>query len=713
VSRPILLLLLACGAASGFLISNSQVGGSFVPEIVPASRRPLDLLVDTEGVPGVADPRAVTQDLMNQWNAVPEALDVFGVASAGGPYNGATAGSTFGTFTNSQYEVAFDDDGEILTFFGVSSTVLGITLKSVNAASGQLLDFLIVINTRPGSLTAPGSGATTEELFRATLVHELGHALGIGHSPVGMANINTFGFDLAGPARMPSMYPFRLPALPQEGVTIERDDEAALIRSYPGATGGLGSISGDVRALSGAFINEIAVRVLGPDAGGTEHIGIITNGDGRDVGSFTIPNLPPGGYRVILEAINGRASVDEGALAGGSDALGGNPFVLAPDERWQPGDTYDPAVDDPADFALVQVRAGRDTGSVRFVLDGAPLLDGDLLTRSLGGSDSRVPDAGGGFHFGDYYVFSATAGQSAVITAQSAGFTPQLVLLRPSDLLEEASDTPLLGAGAQITRTLAQTGIYTVLVSARATTGNPGGSGAYTISLSGAGGALPPPPAVTAASITATATPPGPQQFSSPVCALPLLSLRLVAPSHEELWVDSIRVRAQGSGHDVTDVASVDLVLDADADGAIDRGEPVLASGTFGADNGSVLFGSLGMELDPGTTRNLLVAYNVTVRSVSSTAGAAFPLLALLPLLLLARRRAAACVLLLALVPLSCGGGGGSGCNGPFNPAGAIVTFEATVAPGDVVAFTSAGDPGAPLAAPAAPAQSGTLSVSN
>ncbi len=713
MSRPLLLLLLAVSAASGFLISNSAVNGSFVPETVPANRRPIHLLVDTEGVPGVGDPRAVTQDLMNQWNAVPEALDVFGLASAGGPYNGATVGTTFGAFTNSQFEVAFDDDGAILTFFGVSNSVLGITLKSVSAASGQMLDFLIVINTRPGSLVAPGSGATTEELFRATLVHELGHCLGIGHSPVGMANINTFGFDVAGPARMPSMYPFRLPVLPQEGATIERDDEAALARSYPGDTSGLGSISGDVRALSGAFINEIAVRAFGPGASGSEHIGILTNVDGRDVGAFTIPNLPPGGYRVILEAINGRASVDENALAGGTNALGGNPFLYAPDERWQPGDSYDPAVDDPSDFALVQVRAGRDTGSVRFVLDASPILDGQVLGQTFAAGDSRVPDPGGGFHFGDYFVFHGTAGQIATITALSAGVTPQLALLRPSDLGEEAQDAPLLGGTAQISRALSQTGVYTILVAARATTGNPGGTGAYTISLSGAGAALPPAPAVTAAAITVAASPPGPQQFASPVCALPLLAVRLVPPSHEELWVDSIRVRAQGSGHDVTDVASVDLVRDANGNGKIDRNERILASATFGADNGTLTFANLGLELDPGPAVELLVAYNVTVKSVSSTAGFALPLLALLPLLLWARRRAAWVLLLCALAPLSCGGGGGPPCNGPFDAAGAIVTFEATIAPGDIVAFTSAGDPLVPLVAPAGAAQSGTLSVSN
>jgi hypothetical protein len=66
----------------------------------------------------------------------------------------------------------------------------------------------------------------------------------------------------------------------------------------------------------------------------------------------------------------------------------------------------------------------------------------------------------------------------------------------------------------------------------------------------------------------------------------------------------------------------------------------------------------------------------------------------------------------LALALASCGGGGG-GCNEPFDPAGAVVAFQVSIAPGGIRAFTSTTDSGSPLALPASTMTSGTLSVSN
>ncbi len=719
--RRLVFALVAAGllasAAGAFLVSNSLVGGRYVFESVPASRRPIDLFVDTEPVPNVANPLGIIQELMNQWNGVAEAEPPFGVATAGGPYNGATVGDTFGKFTNTRFEAAWDDTGEILAFFGLSPGVLGITLKSVDTGDGDILDLLVVVNTQPGALIAPGTGASAEELFRATLLHELGHATGLAHTPVGLANPTTFGLGLLAPAQIPTMFPFRLPVQPQQGGTIEGDDRAGLIDIYPVDTSGLGSISGTVRGASGAGVNEIAVRAIGPAGVGEEHIGILTNEDAAGLGHFAIQNLLPGAYRVVLEAINGRASVTGATLSSSATALGRDPFIFAGDEFWQLGDTYDPAADDPDSFAFVQVRAGRDTGSVDYVLDARPLASGPAVNGALASGDEQLPDATGGFHFVDYYVFAGASGQAVSVGVTGVGVTPQLRILLPSSLEVAAEDLPTLG-NAMVSFTLPETGVYTVAVSARATTGNPGGTGTYSLALSGAAGSLPPAPPLLPASATNVAL--GDMAFANPVCDRALLRIRLVAPSAEELWVDAVTVRAAGTANDAVDVAEVAIADDRNGNGLKDKNEPVLGTGTFSSDDGTLTFSGLDLELNAGEATDLLVLYDVAVTSVSSAPQqASFPwwlALALVPLAWKGWGSGARQTLLVLVLPLAlttCGGGGGSGCNGTFDPAGAVVTFEVSVDAGAIMAFTSTSDPGSPLALPASTLGSDTLSVSN
>lgn len=697
--------LLLAGGAGAFLVSNAAVSGRFVFEAIPASRQPVHLLVDTEPLQGV-DVTAVTQDLMNAWNAVAEAQDVFGVASPGGPYNGATAGITFGVFTNTQYEVALDDNGEILSDFGVGGSVLGITLKTVDAGSGRLNDFLVVINTQPGALSAPGTGATVEELFRATLLHELGHALGLGHTPVGMVNTQptSFGFLPAQPEEIPSMYPFRLPFRPQEGGTLELDDRAAVTASYPGTVSGLGSISGTVRSLSGTAVNQIAVRAVGVDG----QAGTLTNTDGTEQGTFTIPNLPPGAYRVVIETVNGRAGLAASSLAGTPGSLGEDPFAYASDEFWQAGDTYDPSADGVGGFDFVQVRAGRDTGSVDFVLDARPILRDQVLSGTLEDPDGRIP-VGTVPRLADYFVFQGTVGETATITASSSRFGPALRLLEP-DLDVVAEQSGPAGAVTLVHR-LARTGIHTIVLS----TGGIGGD--YTVRLQGTGGALPATPAVTGATAALGPATPAARQAGSPTCATPLLQIRLRAPSHEELWVDRIRVRARGTAHDGLDVAAVTVVHDRDGDGVRDNGDPVVATGAFGSDDGTLQLDDLALEVDAGDVADLLFLVEVDVTSVSS---AGFPAWVFLPAVLLlawARpRRALVLLLLCAIVPLSCGGGGGGGggpvCTSPaFDPLGAVVTLQLEVEAGEILAFTSTSTTA--LGLPAAALTSSVFSVSN
>jgi hypothetical protein len=716
----VLALALLAGIAGAYLLTTYPSGSGYVNEKVPFDRRPLDILVDTEGIPGLSDPLAIVRSLTKQWNDIPEVEDLFGDIDSGGAYNGSTFGTTFGTFSNDQYEIAWDDTGDLLAQFGAGPGVLGLTVKSVDRDVGDIEDLLVIINTQPGSF--PVSGLTREETLRSALLHELGHTIGLGHTPIGMTSTRTFGLLPADPEDVPTMYPFLVPGDATQGMTLERDDRAGLARIYGDGSNDFGAISGRVVAASGAGVNQIVVRAVGPDGLDEDHVGEVTDLDGTGEGTYRIDGLRPGGYRVLIETINDRGSVDGRAVGGSEDQHGGSPFVFAQDELWEPGDTFDPAMDDPTDATLVRVRADRETRSVDFVLNAHPILRDQTVSGRLENGDSRLPDSFTGHHYADYLVFRGTQGQSITVTATSSAFTPQLRLLRPSDLETVAIDEPFLASTSTLSFTLSQTGIHTIGVWARGTTSGFSGSGNYTVRLQGAGDALPAAPTVTSAAIEEGPENPRGQAFSSPVCSMGILQVRLAAPSHAELWVDRVVLRGSGTGDEVADVTRVRLYEDRDGDGRVDSGDTRLGQATFSADDGTIVFDDLDLVLEPGETMDLVAAYDVTVTSVSSVA--LVPWIVAVGLILgLARRRKAALVVLLLLLPLACGGGGGGGgdgggdgggsdCNGTFDPNGAITTFQATLEPGGVTAISSAGD-GQTLGLPTTAIEGGVLSVSN
>ncbi len=76
--------------------------------------------------------------------------------------------------------------------------------------------------------------------------------------------------------------------------------------------------------------------------------------------------------------------------------------------------------------------------------------------------------------------------------------------------------------------------------------------------------------------------------------ALPVLQLRLTS-SNEAFDVSALTFGAQGSVNDLTEVPSVRLYNDTNANGQVDGGEALLGTGTFGADDGQLTlsFGSL------------------------------------------------------------------------------------------------------------------------
>jgi hypothetical protein len=605
--------------------------------------------------------------------------DLFGDIDSGGAYNGSTFGTTFGTFSNDQYEIAWDDTGDLLAQFGAGPGVLGLTVKSVDRDVGDIEDLLVIINTQPGSF--PVSGLTREETLRSALLHELGHTIGLGHTPIGMTSTRTFGLLPADPEDVPTMYPFLVPGDATQGMTLERDDRAGLARIYGDGSNDFGAISGRVVAASGAGVNQIVVRAVGPDGLDEDHVGEVTDLDGTGEGTYRIDGLRPGGYRVLIETINDRGSVDGRAVGGTEDQHGGSPFVFAQDELWEPGDTFDPAMDDPTDATLVRVRADRETRRRGLRAERAPdpprpdglgssrerrLATARLLHRpSLRGLPRLPRDPGPVDHRHRDLVRVHAAAPSAPPERSRDGRDRRAVSRVDVDAElhpEPDGDPHDRGVGPRNHERLL--GLRELHGAA------PGGGGRAT----------------RGADRDLGRHRGGPRESEGAgllesVCSMGILQVRLAAPSHAELWVDRVVLRGSGTGDEVADVTRVRLYEDRDGDGRVDSGDTRLGQATFSADDGTIVFDDLDLVLEPGETMDLVAAYDVTVTSVSSVA--LVPWIVAVGLILgLARRRKAALVVLLLLLPLACGGGGGGGgdgggdgggsdCNGTFDPNGA------------------------------------------
>lgn len=72
---------------------------------------------------------------------------------------------------------------------------------------------------------------------------------------------------------------------------------------------------------------------------------------------------------------------------------------------------------------------------------------------------------------------------------------------------------------------------------------------------------------------------------------VPMASYIVVSNGPAPVVVNSLVLRASGSGDDAANVTAVRLWLDRDADGAVSTGDTQLASGTFGVDNGTSTLG--------------------------------------------------------------------------------------------------------------------------
>ena len=194
-----------------------------------------------------------------------------------------------------QSVIIFDRDGSIIdALLGGGSFVLGFA-EVTNVDDGE------------GTITAAraffnGTTADRADLgdFEATVVHELGHFLGLGHTYVAQELLNGNPSD-DGP--IPTMYPTSLDD-DTHMRTPELDDLAGMGDLYGstefqmelGILAGNASWPEDLPVLGGHVearnLSETGIR-----------IGVITGYLQDGTGSYRMVGVPPGDYKVTLEAI--------------------------------------------------------------------------------------------------------------------------------------------------------------------------------------------------------------------------------------------------------------------------------------------------------------------------------------------------------------------------------------------------------------------------
>ncbi len=147
--------------------------------------------------------------------------------------------------------------------------------------TGEIIDASLVFNGNQYQWATDGRGNAADIAEVAT--HEIGHILGLSHSPVGGATM----FPRSGIGRI-------------GGRTLATDDQIAVSVVYPasGFNSSTGTIRGRVTDNSGNII--FGAHVAAIDANGNVAASTISQLDG----SYSIQGLPPGNYTVYAEPLD-------------------------------------------------------------------------------------------------------------------------------------------------------------------------------------------------------------------------------------------------------------------------------------------------------------------------------------------------------------------------------------------------------------------------
>ncbi len=289
-----LLLALWIGAEGYVILTETNSRGRIVINRWSPSRAGagIPFVVNAGSFPfPEADVVRIAQKGFNDWGAVPSAF------------------ITFEDEGTAQLEASGNDNRNLI-FYDATGEVIGapegtgvIAFARINNNDdGLITDVDIVFNGRDHQFSIEENNTPEDFVdLQGVMTHEIGHLLGLDHSPL-----------VGEPVDRPTMYPYNTASAPREERSLEPDDLAGITALYPveGLTGG---VRGQVLSADGpafgvhvvAYQADTDVFVASSLSGSAgEQKG--PNGDGR----YEILGLPPGDYHIAIEQHHGAISAD-------------------------------------------------------------------------------------------------------------------------------------------------------------------------------------------------------------------------------------------------------------------------------------------------------------------------------------------------------------------------------------------------------------------
>lgn len=233
------------------------------------------------------------------WNNVPTALNIFGtITNSTVDFTGANFGTAWGVMPaegDANHEIVCDADGTALAAVG-SAGALGRAMRQHRIVGGvaHIVDGLFILNCQtPQSANFNHLG---------TMVHELGHVIGLRHSSAYLPGSGRLQPLAIGNA--PTMYPYAIPNNDAASATLEADDIAGITDLYPDTTAATGyaTISGTVtRCGTNAPVHGVNVRAVS-NANSLVQVTRYSGFDGNLNGRYEM-RVPAGTYRLIIEVM--------------------------------------------------------------------------------------------------------------------------------------------------------------------------------------------------------------------------------------------------------------------------------------------------------------------------------------------------------------------------------------------------------------------------